>query len=132
MAYTEEMVTEMVEMYRPARENGALNRDILGEMETLFEKSVASLRAKLNSTPYEDAFAYLKDTEAEKEAIEAAKAAEKAAKPVKETKAVIARNIVNALGMSEDMVADLAKAKVDTLKALRVAVIALAPAEDTE
>jgi bacterioferritin (cytochrome b1) len=119
--YTEDLVNRFKAEYTEMRDAGELNPNVLativeGEVDAEgTELSVASLRAKLM---IEDV--YVKDTDAEKEAIRAIRDAEKAASPKKDrvTKAMVASKIVTKMGIDARLAEDLARVKRSTLDAI--------------
>lgn len=126
--YTEEMVDFLSTEYTTKRDAGELNRDILEFLvDAVAEKfgvqlTVPGIRAKLNSTSDGDGFVYRKDTDAEKEVLNARKPGAKKEKVAKRTKKDIALAILEKIGADVSLAADLSRAKADTLAALEKAV----------
>ncbi len=127
--YSAELIEAIADAYAVRRSTGELNRVILVDLAKQFDRSIGSLRAKLQAIFTDEdktSEVYIKDTDAEKSAIEADKKATTSVK--RATKKEVAAEIALLLGITIDP-EDLAKAKVDTLTALHTAVSTLIEAQ---
>lgn len=131
--YTDEINARFEELYTADRNenellktNAVLLEEIAAELNDTIDNeddkfSVASLRAKAMNLGF-----YVKDTDAEKEAIAKARESKPKEKKARVTKSDRALKILDLFGLDRKLADDLAKVKVDTLAALETVAVAFA------